>query len=181
MVQLKMSEGALASLPAKPVEHKRAIMPDVNKTLKEYAGRLKNPAWISFTWFGMTAGISLLETPVKFTAPTVTREVALDVGRVVFAALNKAEFMALIVLLILVRVSGRAARLILACSALALIQIAQAAWLLPELSERTQLIVEGIEPSASPAHAIFSVLQLVKLALLLYIGFTSMTQPTRRD
>jgi len=163
-----------------PAEHKRAIMPDVNKTLKQYAERLKNPAWVSFIWFGMSAGISLLETPVKFTAPTVTREVALDVGRVVFAALNKAEFIALIILLILVRISGQAQRLIIACSALALVQIAQAAWLLPELSDRTQLIIEGIEPPASPAHGIFSVLQLVKLALLLYIGFTSMTTHAAR-
>jgi hypothetical protein len=162
-------------------EHKRVIMPDLSKSLKHYADRLKNPAWLSFIWFGMTAGISLLETPVKFTAPTITREVALDLGRVVFAALNKAEFIALIVLLILVRISGRAQRLIIACSALALVQIAQAAWLLPELSDRTQLIIEGVEPPASPAHGIFSVLQLVKLVLLLYIGFTSMTTQAARS
>lgn len=149
-------------------------MPDVSSTLKDYAERLKNPAWISFVWFGLSAGISLLETPVKFTAPTVTREVALDVGRVVFEALNKAEFIALIVLMILVRISGRANRLILACSALALIQITQAVWLLPVLAERTQQIIEGIEPAWSPAHAAFSVLQLIKLAILLYVGFSSM-------
>ena len=149
-------------------------MPGGNESLKRYGRSLKNPAWVSFTWFGMSAGISLLETPVKFTAPTVTREVALDVGRVVFAALNKAEFVALILLLILVRISGRAREFVLACSALALIMIAQAVWLLPELSARTLQIVEGIEPGPSMAHAAFSVLQLIKLVLLLYIGFRSM-------
>ncbi|MGH8166922.1 MAG: hypothetical protein ACREQ1_06755, partial [Woeseiaceae bacterium] len=121
-------------------------MPGGSEILKRYGRSLKNPAWVSFIWFGMSAGISLLETPVKFTAPTVTREVALDVGRVVFAALNKAEFVALILLLILVRISGRAREFVLACSALALIMIAQAVWLLPELSARTLQIVEGIEP-----------------------------------
>jgi hypothetical protein len=151
-------------------------MPDLPKSLKQHASSLRNPAWIAFIWFGMTAGISLLETPVKFTAPTVTREVALDVGRVVFAALTQAEFVALILLLILVRISGRARQLLLVCGALAAIQIAQAAWLLPELSERTQQIIEGVEPAASTAHGTFSVLQLLKLSLLLYIGFRSMTE-----
>ena len=158
-----------------PVEHKRAIMPDVRKTLKQLGESLRNPAWLSFVWFGMSAGISLLETPVKFTAPTITREIALDVGRVVFAALNKAEFIALILLLILVRISGRSRQLLVACFGVALIQIAQATWLLPELSARTQQIVEGIEPAPSAAHGTYAVLQLLKLALLLYIGFRSMT------
>jgi len=156
-------------------------MPDLPNSLKQHAGSLKNPAWVAFVWFGMTAGISLLETPVKFTAPTVTREVALDVGRVVFAALNQAEFVALILLLILVRISGLARQLLLVCGALAAIQIAQASWLLPELSERTQQIIEGAEPAASAAHATFSVLQLLKLSLLLYIGFRSMTQAHFRN
>ena len=50
---------------------------------------LRNPGWVAFVWFGMTAGISLLEAPVKFTAPSLTREVALDVGRVVFAMVEQ--------------------------------------------------------------------------------------------
>ena len=60
------------------------------------------------------------------------------------------------------------------CLCVALIQIAQAAWLLPVLSERTQQIVQGIEPGPSAAHGTYAVLQLVKLALLLYTGFRSM-------
>jgi hypothetical protein len=57
----------------------------------------------------------------------------------------------------------------------ALIQIAQAAWLLPVLSERAQQIVEGIEPGPSAAHGTYAVLQLLKLTLLLYTGFRSMS------
>jgi hypothetical protein len=156
-------------------------MPEVRKPLKKFAESLRNPAWVSFVWFGMSAGISLLETPVKFTAPTITREIALDVGRVVFTALNKAEIVALILLLILVRVSGRTRQLLAACFAVALIQIAQATWLLPELSTRAQQIVEGIEPAPSAAHGTYAVLQLLKLALLLYIGFRSMTSEATRN
>lgn len=135
---------------------------------------LKNPAWISFTWFGMTAGISMLATPVRFTATTITRPIALDVGRVVFAALNRAEFIALIILLVIVRVSGRARDYLALCSVLALILLAQAMWLLPELASRTDLIVAGLEPGPSIAHAAYSILELSKLMLLLYLGFRSL-------
>lgn len=153
-------------------------MPDKKRTLKAFAASLGNPAWLSFIWFGMSAGISLIETPVKFTAPTITRAIALDVGRVVFAALNIAELVALGLLLILVFVSGRLRELLIACSALVLIMIAQSAWLLPELASRSQQIVQGIEPDPSMAHGTYAVLQLCKLALLLYVGFCSMAVQT---
>lgn len=133
--------------------------------------KLVNPSWVAFVWFGVTAGISLLETPVKFTAPTITRPVALDVGRVVFAALNKVELALLVLVLVLVRVSGRSRELIAPCAGLALILIAQSLWLLPELSARAQSIIAGVEPGPSIAHAAYSVLELAKLVLLLYVGF----------
>ncbi|MCZ6717033.1 MAG: hypothetical protein O6946_08215, partial [Gammaproteobacteria bacterium] len=103
-----------------------------------------------------------------------TRPVALDVGQVVFAALNRAEFVALIILLILVRMAGFAKELWVGCGALALILIAQSIWLLPELSARTQQIIAGIEPPPSTVHAVYSILELSKLLLLLYVGFRSL-------
>ena len=98
---------------------------------------LLNPAWVCFTWLGMTVGVSMIATPVRFTADSITRAVALDVGRVVFAALNKA---------------------------------AQGAWLTPELSARTDIILAGGEPPPSYAHAIYSTLELLKIGLLLFLG-----------
>lgn len=116
----------------------------------------------------------MLATPVRFSAATITRPIALDVGRVVFAALNKAEFVALIILLIIVRVSGKARDFLAICSVLALILLAQAIWLLPELAARTDLIIAGLEPVPSIVHAAYSVLELSKLALLFYLGFRSL-------
>ena len=135
---------------------------------------LRNPAWITFTWLGMTIGVSLLATPARFSASTITRPVALDVGRVVFSVLNKAEFVALIITLIIVRVSGQANRLWMPVFALALILIAQSAWLLPELAARTDLIIAGVEPEPSIAHGAYSTLDLVKLCLLAFVGFRSL-------
>jgi high-affinity Fe2+/Pb2+ permease len=132
---------------------------------------IRNPGWLCFVWFGMTAGISLLEAPVKFTTPSLTREVALDVGRVVFAALNKVELVALILLLILVRLSGRAREWWTSCSLLIVIVLAQSVWLLPELSARTHMIMSGTEPAPSIAHGAYAILELIKLATLFYMGF----------
>ena len=137
---------------------------------------IRNPAWICFTWFGMTAGVSLLATPVRFTADTITRPIALDVGRVVFSALNKAELMALVVLLIVVRASGQARSMWAVCGVLALIVIAQSAWLLPELAVRTQMIIDGREPPQSYVHAIYSTLELAKLGILFVTGFVALSR-----
>ena len=137
---------------------------------------VKNPAWVCFTWFGMTAGISLLATPIRFTAATITRPVALDVGQVVFSALNKAELMALVLLLIVVRSSGRARSLWAICGVLALILMAQSAWLLPELAARTQMIISGREPPQSYVHAIYSSLELAKLGILFVTGFVALSE-----
>jgi len=124
----------------------------------------------------MTAGISLLATPLRFTAPTVTRAIGLDIGRVVFTALNRAELVALILLLIVVRASGRATQWWAIGGALALIVIAQSVWLLPELAARADMVVAGTEPPASYLHAVYSSVELAKLALLLFGGFYALSQ-----
>ena len=149
-------------------------MPGIKSKLKELNKSVRNPAWLCFVWFGMTAGISLLEAPVRFTAPTITRAVALDVGRVVFQALNKAELVALILLLLLVRISGKARELWTYCSVIVLIVLAQSIWLLPVLAARSELIVSGIEPAPSMAHAAYATTELLKLILLLALGFRSL-------
>ena len=135
---------------------------------------LFSPAWVCFLWVGMTLGVSMLATPVRFTAETITRPIALDVGRVVFAALNKAELVALVILLIVIRASGRATKYWGFAAILALIVIAQALWLTPELAARTDMIINGVEPPASYAHAMYSSLELVKIGLLFYLGFSSL-------
>jgi len=145
--------------------------------LKRVAGRLQNPAWVAFTWFGMTAAISLLATPVRFASDTMTRPVALDVARVVFSALNKAELVALVLLLIIIRVSRAAKPFWMFGFALALIVLVQSAWLIPELSARTDMILAGSEPPPSAVHGIYSTLELLKLLLLGWLGFTTLGGP----
>lgn len=46
---------------------------------------------LPFTWFGMVAAISFLETPLKFRAPGMTHALGVGIGRLVFKALNSIE------------------------------------------------------------------------------------------
>jgi len=152
-----------------PVMHYRAV-------LRRIRNALLNPAWVCFTWTGLTVGISMIATPIRFTAGSITRPIALDVGRVVFAALNKAEFVALVLLLVIVRASGRSRELWAWCSVLILIVLAQGVWLIPELAARTDIVLSGGEPPPSYAHAVYSTLELLKIGLLLFLGFRSLSE-----
>ena len=134
---------------------------------------LTSPAWVCFTWFGMTAGVSLLATPVRFTAPMIDRATAIDVTATVFTALNKAELMALIVLLIVVRTTGRAKHWWAIAGVLTLILVAQSTWLIPELSERAAMVARGVEPPPSIAHPAYSTLEIGKLLLLFGAGVSA--------
>ena len=138
---------------------------------------LSNPGWVCLAWFGMTAGVSLLAVPAQFGAAAATRAVSLDVARVIFTALNKAELAALVILLIVVRISGNARRYWAAVSVLAFIMLLQTVWLLPELAERSRMILAGTEPPPSIAHAAYSTLELAKLALLLILGLAAISRP----
>ena len=156
-------------------------MPGTNGKLRRLLADIRNPGWLCFVWFGVTAGISLLETPVKFSTPSLSREVALDVGRVVFSALNKFELIALVLLLILVRLSGQAREWWTSCSLLVVILLAQSVWLLPELSARAQQIMAGSEPAPSIAHAAYATLELLKLGTLFYMGMRAYRPAGRAD
>jgi hypothetical protein len=65
---------------------------DVGTILWKLKATPASPAWVLLTWFGMTAGVSVLATPARFSAPLTTRELAFDLMANVFAYLNKAEF-----------------------------------------------------------------------------------------
>jgi hypothetical protein len=135
-----------------------------------------NPAWICFIWLGLIIGISLVATPARFGAESITRPIALDVSRDVFVAQNQVELLALVLLLLVVRVSGRSRDLWAVCAGLILIVIAQNAWLTPELSARTDMILAGTEPPSSHAHAIYGTLELIKAAALLFLGVRSLSE-----
>ena len=145
-------------------------MPLTSSKLNAVKSRLSNPAWICFIWVGVTAGALLAVTAI-FAADAATRPVSLDIARTLFDRLTNVELVFLILLLVIVRASGQAARWWAVSALLALIMVAQAAWLVPELSGRTDMILGGVEPPPSIAHAAYSTSTLVKLVLLAVMGF----------
>jgi len=49
--------------------------------------------------------------------------------------------------------------------------------LIPELSARTDMIIAGGTPPPSMAHAVYSTLELVKVGLLLFVGWKTLSAP----
>lgn len=127
---------------------------------------------LSFVWAGLVLGISFLEAPVKFTAPTLTRAAGLDVGRHVFRALNRVEVGAAGGLLVLLLAATASTALLALGAAVLLIVAVQTLWLLPILREQATAIIEGdVENTGGYAHLGYVVLEAAKGAALGALGW----------
>lgn len=123
-----------------------------------------------FVWFGMVAAISLLEAPLKFRAPGITTALGLGIGRLVFQALNIAEFVLLAVLTVaLLGVTIGRWRWVVT-GGLWLLLLTQALVLRPLLDQRAQLIIDGGSPSESMLHLAYIALEGIKLVALPALG-----------
>jgi len=117
-------------------------------------------------WAGIVVGISFIEAPVKFHAATLTRVVALDVGRTVFHASQLAQA-ALAVLAVAAAAFGRVPRWAWVCLALGVgTLLIQMEWLFPVLNQRAETIISGGVPSGANPHTAYGVLEVVKLLAL---------------
>ncbi|MFR9779179.1 hypothetical protein ACL02O_24380 [Micromonospora sp. MS34] len=125
---------------------------------------------IPFVWFGMVMVISVIEAPLKFRAPGITRALGLGIGRLVFRALNLAELTLLLLLtLALVGASAGVARWTLTAVAGAIL-LTQAFILRPLLDVRAQQIIAGGPSAASHLHLIYIALEAVKLVTVACLG-----------
>ena len=131
---------------------------------------LLSPGPVLLIWLGVVIGISFIEAPVKFTAPTLTRPVAFDVGRVVFTALNRTELVLFALTLVLALVAERRRLFWIAAAVLAAMLAAQTLWLLPELVARSEMVIAGSEPPPSAAHGVYAAIELTKALLLAWLG-----------
>jgi len=130
-------------------------------------------AWV---WMGIVIGVSFLATPVKFTADSITRPVALDVGRATFNALGYLEWALTIALAVLIwralttgqRPGDQALTL---TGVVASVVVLQAVWLVPALDERVASIIAGVEPPPSHLHTFYGIAEVIKVAALGLLGF----------
>ncbi len=123
-------------------------------------------------WAGLLVGVSFLATPIKFRAPSLTMIAALDVGRQTFDALNKVEWLAVVIgLFLLLRLRSRQPRAVtVLLGVAACIVLLQGVWLLPVLDARVEQILAHQTPPDSPLHWIYIGLEVVKLGALLGAG-----------
>lgn len=129
---------------------------------------------LPFIWFGAVCAISFMEAPLKFNAPNLTTPVALEIGHIVFDALNKAEWV-LIVLLGISLFLTKPTRIEVAFySFTAVILLVQTFWLFPILDARTIAVINSQPIPASNYHWIYIVLEAIKVMLLLALGIFSL-------
>jgi len=123
---------------------------------------------VLFIWAGLVIGISFVEAPTKFTAPSLSQTGALDVGRVVFAMSHRVQFGLLVAAIACAwaakqRLSRRAWILLASIVCVFAIQVLGVQ---PPLDARTARIIAGEALPPSHLHKYYVVLEVLKLYLL---------------
>jgi hypothetical protein len=126
----------------------------------------------AFIWLGMVLAISFLEAPLKFRAPGITVPLGLGIGRIVFAALNRAELALLVVVGIALALGPRSPALVGMAAALAALLGVQLGFLRPALRRRTDQVLAGEDTEAprSRHHLVYIALEAVKVVVLAALG-----------
>ena len=126
-------------------------------------------------WAGIVLGGSLIAAPAKFQAPSLELPVALEVGRAQFLWVGYAEAACAGLVIFLMATSALSKTLervvlISAGSAIVLL-IVQRLVLMPILNERTDAIIAGASVEPSQLHLVFIILEIIKLAILIFAGW----------
>ncbi|MBF6350425.1 hypothetical protein IU448_15580 [Nocardia flavorosea] len=122
--------------------------------------------FLPMLWLGMVLAISFLETPLKFRAPGVTTALGLGIGRIVFRALNTAESVLAVLLLVAAVVLGPPGGVWVWLGIAVVILLVQVAVVRPPLSRRSDRVLAGEELPRSTAHYWYIGLELAKVIVL---------------
>lgn len=123
-----------------------------------------------FVWVGFVCAISFMEAWLKFRAEGVILPIGLNIGRLVFAALNRVEWVLAVAVVADLLWNRKAGPRQLLISVPILILLLQTAWLLPALDERTLLTIHGQEPGPSQLHLVYVGGEVVKILALIVSG-----------
>lgn len=127
--------------------------------------------FFALVWAGVSLGGSLVAAPAKFRAPSLTRPVALDVGRAQFFWVGVTEA---------VLCAGLAGALVLGTAdawkwlvvPIALFAI-QRLVIMPPLDARTRRLIREEQVGRSRLHLVYVVLEVVKFASLVVGGIAA--------
>jgi hypothetical protein len=132
-----------------------------------------------FLWIGFVCAISFMEAWLKFRAPGITLPLGLGIGRLVFNALNKVEWVLAISLCVALFLSGEP---VFKASSLAFLLplallILQTVWLLPVLDARAALQMDGVPLPSSRLHVCYVGMEVAKVLSLFVFGISLFKSP----
>lgn len=118
-------------------------------------------------WAGIVIGVSLIATPIKFKAPSLTMQTGVEIGRYTFRLLTQIE-LCFLAAVIAAACLVRPRWITIGLLALILVVIVlQRYWLLPLLDNRVSQILAGGPPSFSIYHGVYAVMEAAKATLLI--------------
>ena len=136
--------------------------------------QVKSPIIVAsiFLWIGFVCAISFMESWLKFLAPGISVKLGLGIGRLVFNALNKVEWV--LALIILVNLFLTQQKIISLQQLLFFVPfflvIIQTIWLLPVLDARAELHLQNQEVPTSYMHYYFVGAEIIKVGALSFYG-----------
>lgn len=129
---------------------------------------------VAYLWIGFVCAISFMEAWLKFRAPGVSLPIGLGIGRLVFSALNKVEWVFALAIIAGFFISGKtffAFQNMWFFLSLFLL-ILQTAWLLPALDARALLHIAGAQVPPSNLHFYYVGTEVIKVAGLFIFSIT---------
>jgi|SRR5690606_20562620 len=125
----------------------------------------------AFLWIGFVCAISFLEAWLKFRAPGITVPLGLGIGRLVFSALNKVEWVLATAMAISLVSGNDLFRWQNLLYLIPLIVLAvQTWWALPVLDARAEMYIQGQHVAPSNIHFWYVGLEFVKVCCLGIFG-----------
>jgi hypothetical protein len=128
----------------------------------------------TFLWIGFVCAISFMEAWLKFRASGVTLPIGLGIGRLVFNALNKVEWVFAIAIIgnIVFSKSQLLSFQNLLYIIPLLLLIVQTVWVLPMLDARAELHIQNQIVPPSNLHFYYVGMEAVKVICLTAFGIT---------
>lgn len=123
---------------------------------------------VTYLWIGFVCAISFMEAWLKFRAPGVNLSIGLGIGRLVFSALNKVEWVFAVAIIVSFYIAGRTffsfqnSWFFLSF----ILLILQTFWLLPALDARAQLHIDGAVVPPSNLHFCYVGMEIMKVTSL---------------
>lgn len=104
-------------------------------------------------WIGLIIAIDLIEAPLKFQAPGITIPLGLGIGRLVFTAMNIAEVVIAVLLLVAVLRRPRPGRAgLITGGIIAALLVVKTAIIRPLLAVHTDAVLAGTSEGGSMTH-----------------------------